>query len=93
MGYVELPDHVPAAGGRLHGTILFDDQELRVTVSLLKDALAELTRDVPNGFIHAAPPAGPIPTPAAPAQHRQAPVPSAAPSAGARAATTAQQPV
>lgn len=90
MGYVELPDHVLAAGGRLHGTILFDDQELRVTVNLLKDALAELTRDVPNGVIHAAPPAGPIPTPAAPAQQRQAPVPPT--SASARAAT-AQHPV
>lgn len=42
MGYVELPD-LPVAAGKLHGTIILDQQELQVTVNLLKSALAELT--------------------------------------------------
>lgn len=85
MGYVELPDQPPAAGGKLQGTVVLDKQELRVTVDLLKDALAELTRGMANGFGHAAAaPAGPTPTPAVAATAAQA---------GPRPATSVQQPV
>jgi hypothetical protein len=66
MGYVDLPDQPPAAGGKLLGTIVLDEQELRVTVGLLKDALAELTKGMANGVSHAAPnPAAAVPAQAA----------------------------
>lgn len=77
MGYVELPDSAPA-GGKLHGVIKFDEQELRATVSLLKEALAELTREMPNGVTHAA---------AAPAGSSTGAPPSAAAAGAPRAAT------
>lgn len=81
MGYVELPDLAPAAGGKLHGEIVLDGPELRATVDLLKEALAELTQGMGNGFSsHAPAPSGPSPVPTA-----------APPAAAPRPATTAQQ--
>lgn len=53
MGFVELPDQAPPSGGKLQGTIVLDEQELQITVSLLKDALAELTKGMANGVTHA----------------------------------------
>lgn len=79
MGYVELPDLAPAAGGKLHGEIVLDGPELRATVDLLKEALAELTQGMANGFSsHAPAPSGPSPAPTAAA-------------AAPRPATTAHQ--
>lgn len=81
MGYVELPDQPPAGGGKLQGTIELDKDELTATVSLLKEALAELTRGMANGVggsTLAPPAAAPVPQ-----QQQQAP-PRPAP-------TTAQQ--
>jgi hypothetical protein len=67
MGYVELPLEPPRQGGKLTGTVVLDSDELRVTVGLLKDALAELTNGMSNGVIHhaAAPQPGPHGQPAA----------------------------
>jgi hypothetical protein len=81
MGYVDLPDQPPATGGKLQGTIVLDEQELRVTVGLLKDALAELTKGMANGFSHAA--AAPL---------AATPSRATAAQAGPRAATTVQLP-
>jgi hypothetical protein len=67
MGYVELPLEPPRQGGKLTGTIVLDSDELRVTVGLLKDALAELTKGMANGVTPhtAAPQPGPHWAPAA----------------------------
>jgi hypothetical protein len=82
MGYVELPDLPPSAGGKLHGEIVLDGPELRATVDLLKEALAELTQGMANGFSShaAAAPSGPSPaasTAVAPAAAAAAPRPPA----------------
>lgn len=66
MGYVDLPAAAPATGGKMQGTIVMEQGELREALDILKGALAALTSGMPNGNVlsptastTAAAPAGP----------------------------------